>query len=276
MAGEFYTPRPVIRFMVEVIDPKIGETVYDPACGTCGFLVAAYEYLKEQEKTTKDREILQRHTFFGQEKKTLPALLGTMNMILHGVLVPNIQRKNTLEENITEVTQKYDIVLTNPPFGGKENKQIQNNFPVSANATELLFLEYIIKKLKGDKTARCGMVVPEGTLFRINQQVKGLKGLLTTLDYWVKRRNKLIHEARGFAIDRISELNQIREDENNIACAYESIPEVLQIIMDHGLLQLRRNYTQQFVGTDKYYIYSEVRDWAIARLLEDLRNENQK
>jgi type I restriction enzyme M protein len=100
MAGEFYTPRPVIRFMVEVIDPKIGETVYDPACGTCGFLVAAYEYLKQQEQTTKDREILQRHTFFGQEKKTLPALLGTMNMILHGVLVPNIQRKNTLEENI--------------------------------------------------------------------------------------------------------------------------------------------------------------------------------
>lgn len=166
MAGEFYTPRPVIRFMVEVVDPKIGETVYDPACGTCGFLVATYEYLKEQEKTIKDREILQRHTFFGQEKKPLPALLGTMNMVLHGVLVPDIRRKNTLEENIREVTQKYDIILTNPPFGGKENKQIQKNFPVSANATELLFLEHILKKLKGNDTARCGIVVPEGTLFR--------------------------------------------------------------------------------------------------------------
>lgn len=170
MAGEFYTPRPVIRFMVEVIDPQIGETVYDPACGTCGFLVEAFLHMQKQEKTPEDREILERKTFVGQEKKLLPALLGTMNMVLHGVLVPDIRRRNTLAENVRDVSKlfdvTFDVVLTNPPFGGKENVQIQQNFPVKANATELLFLEHIMKKLKSKSGARCGMVVPEGTLFR--------------------------------------------------------------------------------------------------------------
>jgi len=170
MAGEFYTPRPVIRFMVEVIDPQIGEMVYDPACGTCGFLVEAFLHMQKQEKTTKDREILQRKTFVGQEKKPLPALLGTMNMVLHGVLVPDIRRRNTLAENVRHASElfdeKFDVVLTNPPFGGKENVQIQKNFPVKANATELLFLEHIMRKLKPKYGARCGVVVPEGTLFR--------------------------------------------------------------------------------------------------------------
>ncbi len=166
MAGEFYTPRPIIRFIVEVIDPQIGETVYDPFCGSCGFLVEAYEQMQKQEKTIKDRHILQRKTFVGQEKKALPALLGTMNMVLHGVLVPNIRRKNTLEENVRNVSERFDIVLTNPPFGGTENAQIKQNFPVKSNATELLAVEHIIKKLKPSNKARCGMVVPEGTLFR--------------------------------------------------------------------------------------------------------------
>lgn len=167
MAGEFYTPRPIIRFMVEVIDPQIGETVYDPFCGSCGFLVEAFEYMKTQEKTTKDHQILQRKTFVGQEKKALPALLGAMNLILHGVLVPEVRRRNTLEENvISAVTERFDVVLTNPPFGGKENAQIQQNFPVKSNATELLALEHIVKKLKPGRNARCGVVVPEGTLFR--------------------------------------------------------------------------------------------------------------
>lgn len=166
MAGEFYTPRPIIRFMVEVIDPQIGETVYDPACGSCGFLVEAFLHMQKQEKTTRDRNILQQKTFVGQEKKPLPALLGTMNMVLHGVLVPDIRRRNTLEENIRNVSERFDVVLTNPPFGGTENAQIQQNFPVKANATELLFMEHILKKLKPGSLARCGMVVPEGTLFR--------------------------------------------------------------------------------------------------------------
>jgi type I restriction enzyme M protein len=166
MAGEFYTPRPIIRFMVEVINPQIGETVYDPFCGSCGFLVEAYLHMQKHEKTTKDHKILQYNTFVGQEKKALPALLGIMNMVLHGVRSPDIRRRNTLAEDLKNVSERFDIVLTNPPFGGKEMAQIQENFPIKSNATELLAVEHIIKKLKTSSKARCGMVVPEGTLFR--------------------------------------------------------------------------------------------------------------
>lgn len=166
LAGEFYTPRPVVRFMVEVVNPQIGETVYDPACGTCGFLVEAYLWMRQRERTVEDHQALQRSTFFGQEKKPIPSLLGLMNMVLHGVTAPRIVRRNTLEENIRNVTERYDIVLTNPPFGGVEGSHIRANFPVPASATELLFLQHIMKKLKPRNGARCGMVVPEGTLFR--------------------------------------------------------------------------------------------------------------
>jgi type I restriction enzyme M protein len=166
LAGEFYTPRPVVRFMVEVVNPKIGETVYDPACGTCGFLAEAYLWMKKDERTLENHKTLQESTFFGQEKKPLPALLGLMNMVLHGVTAPRVVRRNTLEENIRQVTERFDVILTNPPFGGTEGQHIQANFPIQATATELLFLQHIMKKLKHRDGARCGMVVPEGTLFR--------------------------------------------------------------------------------------------------------------
>lgn len=167
IAGEFHTPRPVIRFMVEVINPQIGETVYDPACGSAGFLAQAYLHMQGQVRTLEDEETLQHRTFYGQEKKGLAALLGTMNIVLHGVTNPEISRTNTLEEDVkTSVSQRYDIVLTNPPFGGTEGRHIQNNFTVKANATELLFLQHILKKLKHTPNARTAMVVPEGTLFR--------------------------------------------------------------------------------------------------------------
>ncbi len=166
LAGEFYTPRPVVRFIVEIVNPQIGETIYDPACGTCGFLAEAYLWMKRQEKTIEDHKTLQERTFFGQEKKPIPALLGLMNMVLHGVTAPRILRKNTLEENIRQVTERYDVIMTNPPFGGTEGRHIQQNFPVKSQATELLFLQHIMKKLKPRDGARCGMVVPEGTLFR--------------------------------------------------------------------------------------------------------------
>ncbi|NHM25925.1 SAM-dependent DNA methyltransferase [Desulfofundulus sp. TPOSR] len=166
LAGEFYTPRPVVRFIVELVDPVIGETVYDPACGTCGFLAQAYLWMKQKEKTIEDHRTLQERTFFGQEKKPVPALLGLMNMVLHGVAAPRVMRKNTLEENIRNVSERFDVVMTNPPFGGTEGRHIQQNFPIQSNATELLFLQHIMKKLKPRDGTRCGMVIPEGTLFR--------------------------------------------------------------------------------------------------------------
>ena len=167
IAGEFHTPRPIIRFMVEVIDPQIGETVYDPACGSAGFLAQAHLWMEKNARTLEDMEILQQRTFYGREKKALAALLGTMNLILHGVTTPNIVRANTLEESVkTGVAERFDILLINLLFGRKEGRHIQQNFPVPSNATELLFLQHIIKKLKPTANARAAVVVPEGTLFR--------------------------------------------------------------------------------------------------------------
>ncbi|MDR7415276.1 MAG: class I SAM-dependent DNA methyltransferase [Armatimonadota bacterium] len=178
IAGEVYTPRPVIRFIVEVVNPQIGETVYDPACGTCGFLVEAYLWMKRQERTLEDHRMLQERTFYGQEKKPIPALLGLMNMVLHGVAAPRIYRRNTLEENIRQVTERFDVIMTNPPFGGVEGRHIQANFPIKSSATELLFLQHIMRKLKPRDGARCGMVVPEGTLFRGGAFAEVKKALL--------------------------------------------------------------------------------------------------
>lgn len=167
IAGEFHTPRSIIRFMVEVLDPQIGEEVYDPAAGSAGFLAQAFLWMQRQVRTLEDNQILQGQTFYGQEKKGLAALLGTMNLVLHGVTSPNIARANTLEEDMRgSVEKRRDIVLTNPPFGGKEGVHIQNNFNVKSNATELLFLQHILKKLKHTPNARAAVVVPEGTLFR--------------------------------------------------------------------------------------------------------------
>jgi len=135
--------------------------------------------LRNQEQVTRDYQELQSSTLFGNEKKALPALLGTMNLILHGVMLPQIRRRNTLEENIRDVSERFDVILTNPPFGGTENMQIQQNFPVKSNATELLFLEHIMKKLKPHDHARCGVVVPEGTLFRGNAFASVKEEILT-------------------------------------------------------------------------------------------------
>jgi len=167
VAGEFYTPRPVIRLMVKIVNPEVGHTILDPFCGSGGFLVESFNHIKEsRELTVKDYQTLQQKTFHGQEKKPLPYLIGVMNCILHGLLTPNIVRKNTLEENIRSIpdARRFDVVLTNPPFGGKEGKQIQQNFPIQSQATELLALQYVMKKLK--LNGSCGIVVPEGVLFR--------------------------------------------------------------------------------------------------------------
>lgn len=172
-AGEFYTPRPVVKFMVEMIDPKIGETVFDPAAGTGGFLVESFEHLKKQAKTVEHKKVLQENSIIGGEAKPLPYLLSQMNLLLHGLNYPNIDSGNSLRFPLREIgdNERVDIVLTNPPFGGEEEKGILNNFPDDKKTTEtaLLFLQLIMRKLKRkkptDQGGRAAIVVPHGTLF---------------------------------------------------------------------------------------------------------------
>lgn len=148
--GEYYTPRPLIRAMIQVIDPKIGETIYDGACGSAGFLCEAYDHLRQGKLSTKDATTLQEKTFYGQEKKGLAYVIGIMNMILHGIEAPNIVHANTLGQNLNDIQPKdqKDIVLANPPFGGKERKEVQQNFPIKTGETAFLFLQHFIKMLK--------------------------------------------------------------------------------------------------------------------------------
>jgi len=176
-AGEFYTPRPVVRAMVKAIDPQAGQTIYDAAAGSCGFLVEAFDHLKAKKSalSTEQWDFIQRDTFFGLEKTSLAYVMGMMNMILHGIESPNLFRGNTLTQNIRDIQEKdrYNIILANPPFGGKEKSQIQQNFPIQSNATELLFLQHFMKSLKsGGKAA---IVVPEGVLFQTNSAFKQVK-----------------------------------------------------------------------------------------------------
>jgi type I restriction enzyme M protein len=172
-SGEFYTPRPVIKFMVEVVDPKISETILDPAAGTGGFLVEAFEHLEKQCEKAEDFESLQKKTLYGFEAKPMPFLLCQMNMLLHGIETPEIDSGNALRFPLREIGDKdrVDVILTNPPFGGEEEPGIQGNFPSDKRTSEtaLLFLQLIMRKLRkkegGKKGGRCGMVVPDGTLF---------------------------------------------------------------------------------------------------------------
>ena len=157
--GEYYTPRPLIRSIVKVVNPRIGQSVYDGACGSAGFLCEAYNYMHEQVHTTADEEKLQKTTFYGKEKKALPYLIAMMNMILHGVQSPNIIKTNTLGENLADVQTKdqFDVILANPPFGGSERKEVQHNFPIKTSETAYLFLEHFIKYLKAGGSA--GIVI---------------------------------------------------------------------------------------------------------------------
>ncbi len=169
-SGEFYTPRPVVRFMVEALDPRLGETILDPACGTGGFLVETFNHLSKQVKTVEDRKALQEQSIFGGEAKPLPYLLCQMNLLLHGLEAPQIDPENSLRFPLNEIgdRDRVDVILTNPPFGGEEERGILSNFPEDKQTTEtaLLFLQLIMRKLKrGPKPGRAAVVVPNGTLF---------------------------------------------------------------------------------------------------------------
>ncbi|MBL9007220.1 MAG: N-6 DNA methylase [Myxococcales bacterium] len=169
-SGEFYTPRAVVRFMVDVIDPKIGETVLDPACGTGGFLVEAYSHMEKQCKTVQQRRQLQQGTIRGNEAKPLPYLLAQMNLLLHGLETPRVEPGNSLAVALREIgdQDRVDVILTNPPFGGEEERGILSNFPEDKQTAEtaLLFLQLIMRKLKrAPKPGRAAVVVPNGVLF---------------------------------------------------------------------------------------------------------------
>ncbi len=183
-AGEFYTPRPVVKLMVAVTDPRLGEVMEDPACGTGGFLVETFEYLRKQSQTVQDRETLQQRSIRGGEAKALPYLLGQMNLLLHGLEAPQITYGNSLATPLRDIgsRQRVDVILTNPPFGGEEETGIQDNFPRDKRTSEtaLLFLQLIMRKLRRTpKPGRAAVVVPNGTLFADGVAARIKEQLLT-------------------------------------------------------------------------------------------------
>jgi type I restriction enzyme M protein len=177
--GEYYTPRPLIKTIIKVVNPQIGDTIYDGASGSCGFLCEAFDYLKNSKKlTTTDITTLQKKTFYGKEKKSLAYIIGVMNMILHGVETPNIIHTNTLAENLADIQEKdrYTVVLANPPFGGKERAEVQQNFPIKTGETASLFLQHFIKILKAG--GKAGVVIKNTFLSNTDNASVSLRKLL--------------------------------------------------------------------------------------------------
>jgi type I restriction enzyme M protein len=177
--GEYYTPRPLIRAMIQVTNPKIGETIYDGAVGSAGFLCEAFDYLRSQPSlSTSDLNTLQTSTFYGKEKKSLAYVIAIMNMILHGIEAPNIIHTNTLAENISDIQEKdrYDIILANPPFGGKERAEVQQNFPIKTGETAFLFLQHFIKSLRAG--GRAAVVIKNTFLSNTDNASVSLRKLL--------------------------------------------------------------------------------------------------
>jgi type I restriction enzyme M protein len=177
--GEYYTPRPLIRAIVQVVKPKVGERIYDGACGSAGFMCESFDYLKAKEKlTTKAARTLQEKTFYGKEKKSLAYVIAIMNMILHGIETPNILHTNTLTENLADIQEKdrYEVVLANPPFGGKERKEVQQNFPIRTGETAFLFLQHFIKMLRAG--GRGGVVIKNTFLSNTDNASVSLRKLL--------------------------------------------------------------------------------------------------
>ena len=173
--GEYYTPRPLIRAMIQVIKPKLGERIYDGAAGSAGFLCEAHDYLRKKDLTTTQLDLLQTKTFYGKEKKSLAYVIAIMNMILHGIDAPNIIHTNTLAENISDIQEKdrFEVILANPPFGGKERKEVQQNFPIKTGETAFLFLQHFIKSLKAG--GRAAVVIKNTFLSNSDNASKALR-----------------------------------------------------------------------------------------------------
>lgn len=178
--GEYYTPRPLIKTIVKVVNPKIGDKIYDGACGSAGFLVEAYNYFTENQSKLSSSQMatLQNNTFYGKEIKSLAYIIGIMNMILHGIEAPNIKHVNTLAENINDIQDKdrFDIILANPPFGAGIGREIQQNFPIKTGETASLFLQHFIKSLKAG--GRAGIVIKNTFLSNTDNASVSLRKLL--------------------------------------------------------------------------------------------------
>ena len=177
--GEYYTPRPLIRAIVQVVQPRIGDRIYDGAVGSAGFLCEAFEYLKSRPSlTTRDLKTLQERTFHGKEKKSLAYVIAIMNMILHGIEAPNILHLNTLSENLADIQEKdrVEVIMANPPFGGKERPEVQQNFPIRTGETAFLFLQHFIKMLKAG--GRGGVVIKNTFLSNTDNASVSLRKLL--------------------------------------------------------------------------------------------------
>jgi type I restriction enzyme M protein len=177
--GEYYTPRPLIRTIVNIVAPKVGDKIYDGACGSAGFLVESFDYLKRsKELTTTDSVKLQNDTFYGKEIKSLAYIIGVMNMILHGIEAPNIKHTNTLAQNINDIQEKdrVDVILANPPFGAGIGREIQQNFPIKTGETAYLFLQHFIKMLKAG--GKAGVVIKNTFLSNTDNASVSLRKLL--------------------------------------------------------------------------------------------------
>ncbi|MZP28707.1 N-6 DNA methylase [Heliobacterium undosum] len=191
--GQFFTPREIIRTLVKIVNPKIGETVYDPCCGTGGFLAQAYEYMRSSvadDLTPDQLEALKQHTFFGREKENLIYPIALANLVLHGIDHPHLWHGNTLTGSeqygglYENAPGQFNVILTNPPFGGKEGADAQTNFNYKTSATQVLFLQHVLDSLKPG--GRCGIVVDEGVLFRTNEQafVQTKRKLIEEFNLW--------------------------------------------------------------------------------------------
>ena len=181
--GEYYTPRPLIRAMIAVTRPRIGERIYDGAAGSAGFLCEAFDYLRPQARSTADQEVLQKRTFFAREKKSLAYVIAIMNMILHGIDAPNVVHTNTLAEDVSHLQERdrYHVVLANPPFGGAERPEVQQTFAIRTGETAFLFLQHFIKSLKAG--GRAAIVIKNTFLSNTDNAAVALRReLLTSCD----------------------------------------------------------------------------------------------